>query len=659
MSRFLAGKDHPLSPLVEVGILEPLDLQVVHVLGNRAGEEDPQVLLGCALAVRSPRRGHVGTALDGAFEDLVPEVPGTPRAPLPEFDWPRDRQAWIDLLVASPMVGDGSGHHPFVWANGLLTSHRYHTHQAQLAQGLLARSTKTVALADPVLFRVGVSALFPAAAAGLDRQALGAIITCLRRLAVVSGGPGMGKTWSIRRALALMWVQHALRQKSDPGLGPLRIALAAPTGKASARVRESLHTDLPAFVQEAKPALGGVLTPEQLQAHLESLEATTIHRLLGVRPDHNSRYRHHRDRPLAVDVVLVDEASMVDLALMARLEEAVPEEASLVLMGDRHQLASVEAGSVLADLCGPVGTGPVRLSASARELVTGATGWAAASMELAPGPGPQDAIVQLDRNHRFSDDSAVGRFAAACLATPFQVDAAVDPLLEGIDVQWIPAEPDQPLPGAFRDCVVSGYGAMLQCLNEGPGPGESGASHQARVLEAFEGFRVLCAHRRGRRGVAGLNRQIEAWLSSADRPLTARLRSTGAHARGRPVLVLRNDSGLGRFNGDVGVTLSPDQVVFRGRDGLDLHAPQKLPEHQPAWSMTIHKSQGSEFQRVVVVLPERDSPLLTRELIYTAVTRSSGSVVLVGSEAVLRQGLKRPVRRASGLGPVLWGNSVG
>ncbi len=273
-------------------------------------------------------------------------------------------------------------------------------------------------------------------------------------------------------------------------------------------------------------------------------------------------------------------------------------------------------------------------------------------------PGPQDAIVQLTGSRRFSERSGVGAFARACLAYPFDARAAVA-VLESPAWRDVHLEPHGPR-GAFtstvESAIVAGYRPYLAALLDGPVAGERPADHHARVLALLDGFRVLCAHRQGRLGVDGVNAAVVDLLRAAKIP---GFRPDGALWPGRPVLVLRNDPVVHRYNGDVGVVVrQPDgtlKVAFRGDQGVEYLAPARLPEHETVFAMTIHKSQGSEFDHALVVLPERPSPVLTRELVYTAVTRAKQEMTLVGDTATVERALQATVRRASGLRAELWG----
>lgn len=645
------------APLVAAGALEPVDLHVAATLGARFGEHDPDVLLAAALAVRAPRHGHVCVdllCLDAAT--LVPEP--ADGAGSPHLALPADRPAWRDRVARSPLAREqAEGATPLVLRGPRLYTDRLHGHEARLAGALLERFGETRPVADAALLRRGLDALFPTPAAGtVDRQRLAAAMALLRGALVISGGPGTGKTWTVRNLLTLLFAQAVAAGGPWP-----RVALAAPTGKAAARMLESVRDGLAAHAERAAPVLGAA-TPDDLVAFLSGLVPSTLHRLLGWQPDDPARFRHHADRPLPCDVVVVDEASMVDLALMARLVDAVPPHARLILLGDRHQLASVEAGSVLADVCGDHDPSELRLSPEAATPLRDLAG-----LDVRPtmgAPGPWDAVVFLTESRRFDARGGIGRFAAAAVAGDVEgaraaatvADGSVEPAttagprLEPEVVLLRPTGRD--LPPAARELVVRAWRPYLTALRAAP---RDPARH-ARALELFEDFRILCAHREGTSGVSHVGRAVVELLR-AERLADP---SEGEWWLGRPVLVTRNDYAVRRFNGDVGLVVHDAEgrpvVAFREDSGRVVTLPPaRMPECETVFAMTIHKSQGSEFATVLVVLPERPSPVLTRELVYTGVTRARRRVVLLADDEVLKLGIARQVQRASGLGERLWG----
>ena len=568
---------------------------------------------------------------------------------------------------------------PFVLDGDQLYMDRYWRYQRRLARALRERAAAPMFTPeDPSLLQAGLMNLLrpldgegtplPEDPTTLDRQRLAAAVAALRRLTVLSGGPGMGKTYTIRVVLVLLYVQWKARTLKVPGLPPLDVALAAPTGKAANRMKESLGEGLDEFIESLGPALGALAAPRDLRAFLTGLSTFTLHRLLGWQSRSPTSFRHNADNPLSQQVVVVDEASMVDLALMAKLVDAVGPDARLLLIGDRHQLASVEAGTVLADICGT--TGPERLTLSgpfAGELKQQCgLDVEQAGAELTGERGTGDCIVQLNKYHRFKGDSGIGAFARACLADKPEVAAAV--LLDSTgypDVSLTEHGDKGLLTQPVQEAILAGYRPYLKLLAGGPEEDEPEQAFHRRVLEALDSFRVLCVHRKGRLGVTGLNKAIEELLLKDEEVRSFTPRSGSYH--GQPIIVHRNDYAVGRFNGDVGLVLRRKQgvtderrrrrlwVAFPGPgETVEYLPPSRLPEHQTVFAMTIHKSQGSQFTHAMVVLPTQQSPILTRELIYTGVTRAAKKMTMIGDNDLLVKALSEKVTRASGLGQELW-----
>jgi exodeoxyribonuclease V alpha subunit len=509
-------------------------------------------------------------------------------------------------LRATRVVGAPGDFKPLILdAHGRLYLHRYWQYEAQLAAAIRARIGSEAAF-DARLLQRGLARLFGKATQDADWQRVAAETAVRRNFCVITGGPGTGKTWTIVAVLALLHEQCAARGEK------LRVALAAPTGKAAARMKESIQRTMTSDLRFA-------------DAHgpLEH-EATTLHRLLGTVPD-SPYFRHDAERPLAVDAVIVDEASMVDLALMAKLFAAVPASARLILLGDKDQLASVEAGYVLGDICD------------------------------APQP---EHIVELRRNRRFAEGSGIQRLSRAVNAG--DADAALAQLeTPHADLSSTSLPRPAALAEALRAQVLDGYRACL----------ETDDPHTA--LSRLGAFRILSAVRRGPFGVENLNRLAEQALADAGliERETARVGQTfslpvgdrgqnvrATFYRGRPVLITVNDHQLGLFNGDVGMLL-PDpeaggelRAWFLDAAGkLRRILPARLPAHETVFAMTVHKAQGSEFQRVLFLLPDRDTPVATRELVYTAITRGRDAVELWHRPEMLRAAIARRTERASGL----------
>ena len=554
-------------------VLGAADVHVARRLGAMTGEGDEQVLLATALAVRAVRQGS--TCVDLAT------VADLPLEDDPALPWP-DVPAWQASVGRSPLVGE----RVLRVDNGLLYLDRYWREEVQVCDDLLARLARPAPQVDTAALDAGVLRVFPAA--GYDEQRTAARAAAERWTTVLTGGPGTGKTTTVAGLLALLAEQAELE---SGGARRLRIALTAPTGKASARLQESVDAETRAL-------------PAADRARLGELKASTLHRLLGWRPDSSTRFRHDRGNRLPHDVVVVDETSMVSLTMMARLLEAVRADARLVLVGDPGQLASVEAGAVLADLVDGFGR-----------------------RDVSP-------VAALTTAHRFG--GGIAELATALRGD--DADRVVEVLRSGGDVELVdPA--DERAMAAFRATVTEAALAVRLAA-------EAGDAEAA--VAALDRHRLLCAHREGPYGVTGWNRQVERLV--ADRTGVTHYDEWYA---GRPVLVTANDYGQGLYNGDLGVTVrlvdGRLRVVVPGADGLKEFATTRMAGVQTVHAMTVHKSQGSQAREVSVVMPPDDSPLLTHELFYTAVTRAQVKVRVIGTEESVRAAVARTVQRASGL----------
>lgn len=618
-----------LRPWNEAGVLIAADVHVARRLAALVGEADGEVLLGVAVAVRALRLGHVCVDLATVAATAAGDVEaGVEPA---ELGWP-DPDRWLGALSASGLVAvgeDGSPERPLRLVGTRLYLDRYWRQERQVAGDLLARNAASVD-ADPGVLAAGLGRLWTDGP-GSEEQRHAAALAVTRRLVVVAGGPGTGKTTTVARILALLAEQAEATGRPWP-----RVALAAPTGRAAARMEEAVH-DEARHLPVTRP----------VRSWLLSTSAATLHRLLGRRPDSDSRFRHDRGYRLPHDTVIVDETSMVSLSLMAGLLDALRPDARLVLVGDPEQLASVEAGAVLGDIAGPAALGgPAGAGVDGEVTGAGVDGEVTGAAEPGGGHSLAEGIVVLRRVHRFG--GGIAELAEAIQAG--DPDRAVASVRAAGDVTLIERSDAPPASAPelaeVREAVVQTFSAVTAAASEGAG---------TEALRELARLRVLCAHRRGPAGVAIWNQMIEGWL----RPKVPHEGTGGEWYTGRPLLVTTNDYELRLFNGDVGVVgVDPDghtAAAFERQGEVSWISTARLPPTETLYATTVHKAQGSQLDDVVVVLPEATSILLTRQLLYTAVTRARRSVTLIGSESALRQAVVRPIARASGLGERLWG----
>lgn len=589
-----------------------LDLHFAALIGRLSAHRSVELELAALLVSRQRTGGHICLPLHEIAGQPLPTVYG-------DLQFAPKAHDWIKKLEATDIVGAPGEFKPLILdEQGRLYLRRYWEYEKSLADIIKSRLKTAQPPVNAQLLRKGLTRLFPSQGE-TNWQKVAAFTAVTNNFCVITGGPGTGKTRTVAAILALL-----LEQAGDKRL---RIALTAPSGKAAARLKES--------VQNAKATLN--CAPE-IKVALPS-EATTIHRLLGFIPD-SHYFRHHADHQLITDVVVVDEASMVDLALMSKLFQATPQSARIILLGDKDQLTSVEAGYILGDICN---TGAaIQLSKEFGKLYAASTGETLA-VKMRPRENViQDSIVELRRNYRFKSDGGIFRLSRAI--NTGDVETALEVLRNESheDVSWRLSPPAGSLPAAIRETVTAGYKQYLQ------------SDEPAEALAQFGKFQILCALRNGPYGVEEMNRLVEQRLSEA-----GLLAGVSQWYRGRPVMITRNDYNLKLFNGDIGLAL-PDvdgemRVFFASADGeLRKFSPARLPEHETVFAMTIHKSQGSEFGAVLLILPVEDAPILTRELIYTGLTRARDRVEIWSPESVLRAAFAKRISRTSGLRDALW-----
>ncbi|MBB3331566.1 exodeoxyribonuclease V alpha subunit [Halomonas campaniensis] len=713
------------------GWLRALDRAFAAFLGREVPDAPTPLLLAAALASHQLGRGHVCLDLQRTLAepdlalslppegDSLEDPPPLPSALLGELTL----ADWQEALTHPLIVGHGPGSTPLVLDATRLYLRRYWHHERSIQQHIATRleglpgrratccatgadrrpveaTHSSAHTSDPTTLAAALSALFPPSTT-LDWQKAACALAARSPFAVITGGPGTGKTTTVVKLLALLQTL-ALGE----GRRALRIRLAAPTGKAAARLNESIAGQVAGLSLDGlsdlwEPNLLGEKAVDHLRRAIPT-EVNTLHRLLGSRPD-TRHFRHNARHPLPLDVLVVDEASMVDVEMMAALLDALPPRARLVLLGDKDQLASVEAGSVLGDLCARAEGG--HYTPETADWLSKATGQALPAEMIDPVGAPLDqAIAMLRVSHRFDAASGIGRLAGAVNrdAVGREKRAAIrDVLGHGYaDLSHLKLETDGDR--GLERLVVSGHAAgfpdrgksagedrvvngrtlpppvgyrhylevMKRAVPEASPDGEidrEALDDWARAVLAAHGqFQLLCALRRGPWGVEGLNERIRAALEKEG------LIDSGDGRRlwypGRPVLVTSNDYGLGLMNGDIGITLALPQpsgggaaqrgpalrVAFPAGDGsgrIKWVLPSRLQAVETVFAMTVHKSQGSEFTHTALLLPDAPNPILTRELVYTGITRARHWLTLVETgRGQLLDAVERRVMRVSGLG---------
>lgn len=686
-----------LADLAKQGSLRQLDYQFARLIASQS--DDEALALVAALVSAEVGRGHIclpligshGQGLDIAARlGLYGEAAQALNAQLTSIDW-------AERLKASPIVGESHEALPLIFDGQRLYLQRYWHYEVMVAAKLNQLSSavsldaeemkKLANLLDHLFvrdYRFLLEALLRGRnestdSAGLRQQlvcdhldvvnasqldwaaiervvvaatqvdelsALDSLVTqsvCLnwqkvaaavaltRRFTVISGGPGTGKTTTVCKLLAAL-IEQA-------GGHDLTIKLVAPTGKAAARLTESIGK-----------AVSALPVSPELKNKIPT-ESSTLHRLLGAIPG-SAEFRHHSKNPLHLDVLVIDEASMVDLSMMYKVIDALPKQARVILLGDKDQLASVEAGAVLGDICSFSHTGYSSEQASALVRLTGfasLTSLGRSKVSIA------DSLCMLQKSFRFDARSGIGQLARAVNAGDgHAVDQVWQREMSDITHWDLNAQNYHQM----IQTLVSEYGRYLARLQEtqlSPVTGESESSaEKAKVaLELFNQCRLLCALREGDFGVSGLNQRIEKALAA--RKLIRTQDELWYH--GRPVMVTRNDHALGLYNGDIGICMRDAsegevrlKVFFELPDGsMKAILPSRVPEHETAYAMTIHKSQGSEFDFTLMVLPAEFSPILTRELIYTGITRAKKKLALYADGQVLKRAIRVRTQRASGL----------
>jgi exodeoxyribonuclease V alpha subunit len=618
------------------GIVSEIDIHFAKFIENISAFKNPAVFLGAALVSHAAENGDICLDLNAAAGKTLPaKEAGEKPLTTPEIE------LWQEALWSCPAVGRPGDKRPLILdEHNRLYLFRYWEYEKKLSESIKKRAAEQATDLNLSRLKDSICRYFPENAAqdgidaykkNIDWQKIAAVTAILKRFSVITGGPGSGKTFTIAKILALL-----LEQTPE---AKLEIYLAAPTGKAAARLKESLQHAV------------GLLNCSQEIKNAIPTEVYTIHRLLKPIPD-SPYFRHNSDNPLSAAMVVVDEASMVDLALMSKLVQAVPLKSRLVLIGDKDQLASVEAGSVLGDICDRNNLHGFSNDFCQKVLELTHDDLSLSIHRRAAEPGLQDCIVVLQKSYRFGAGSGIGGLSQA--VNHGDIDRTLDLLKKSNDpsVAWYAMDSVQNFWTALANEIIAGYSEYLK------------RNDPASALDCFRRFRILCAVRIGPFGVNAINRLAEQILMRRNL-IQPHPDATAMHPwyPGRPIMITRNDYTLGLFNGDIGITM-PDAseagndlwVFFPGSSGeIRRFAPYRLPEPETVFAMTVHKSQGSEFDEVVFVLPDKNYPLLTRELIYTGLTRAKKKISIWGARSILANAVSRKIERTSGLQEALWG----
>ncbi len=576
---------------------------------------DKPVWLTGALAVQASQEGNSCLDLreisdkDIITHDDAESGKSTDKIKLPATD------PLVNQLIQSGAAGRPGSMRPFILDEYALYLRRYWQYENSLALDIKMRCG---AWEQPDFEQLSIclKQLFPSLDNNeTDWQRVAATICALKGLCVISGGPGTGKTFTVAKIIALLQMLAVPRS--------LRIALTAPTGKAASRLAES--------IREAIKALDLPVNGAEMHQ-----DASTIHRLLGSRV--NSPYFcHNRNNKLNIDVLIVDEVSMVDLALMAKLLAAVPVGTRVILLGDKDQLASVESGRVMGDICGEITNNHFSSDFVAKLNRVGGASFGSITTTRNMS-AIDDCVVLLTKSYRFAEKSGISELAGAIITG--ETDEAVGcfdkyPELERFSAIKIGLRRDK-AEVHLRCRVIQEYGPLFNCHDP------------VAAFEAFDRFQILCVLREDETGV----RQVNQWVADVMRQ-EGFLHGQGIWYQGRPIMIIGNNYGLGLFNGDIGITMVDDsgrlRVYFKRGDKFCAISCARIPAHETAFAFTVHKSQGSEFNRVILMLPGRQSPVLSRELLYTAVTRSKRHFELWGDDDIFRVGIEKRFERSTGL----------
>lgn len=633
----------------EHGMLRPLDVALARFIAQQTADTADDVLLAAALVSERNGHGHVCLDIDNALAqpDQLISVDSEEEDALAASQQLKQQLAaieqnrWLQQLSEHPAVSSGAGNTPFVLQQKnqrhLLYLRRYWQYEQDILHAIETRLTEPLAL-DENTTQTLIGELFKGEPqAAVDWQKVACLNAARHQFAIITGGPGTGKTTTVIRLLALL---QGLNIANDAA--PMRIHLAAPTGKAAARLSESIAGSV------EKLELPTSLEKVGLKDHLPQ-KATTLHRLLGAMPNSN-KFKHNQHNPLITDCVIVDEASMMDVQMMSRLVHALPDHARLILLGDKDQLASVEAGSVLGDLCLHAEQGNYT-PATAQWLANVGKETIDEHYINPQGSALAQATSMLRYSYRFAEHQGIGALADIVNSGTANI-ADVDSCIAEHD-SLAQTSVNRHNLAALQQLLGEHYAPYLRTMRDKQPTTlqqETIDAWASEIFKAHNQFQLLTATRKGRFGVEQLNQLAEQALQKAG--LLAD--TLASWYPGRPVLITRNNYSLNLMNGDLGICLLwPDgklRVAFpQGEDKIRWFLPSRLDGVETVFAMTVHKSQGSEFTHTALILPEYETPMLSKELIYTAITRSKEKFTLINTgQEVLATALHTKVQRSSG-----------
>lgn len=509
---------------------------------------------------------------------------------------------WKNYLIDAGVASSVGGFTPLIIDGDQLYFARYHLYHTQLQQRLTQLASQSVELSNEGELANALTRLFPTCEFKLDWQKVAAALALKKRLCVLSGGPGTGKTTTVLRLLAALCTAQS----------KLRIRLAAPTGKAAARMQESIQKEV-----------GKLDCDQAIKDQFMTLKASTLHRLLGYKPN-SVNFRHHAGNPLAVDVLVIDESSMIDSAMMAKCLDALPVNARIILLGDKDQLTAVDPGSPFAEICSQFG-----FSHQFADELTQLSGQSVSEFAVGQPKALGDNLVFLKHSYRFGDSSGIGQLAK--LINAGKNEDALELLRNpaNTDIGWQDYQPAE-----FRRSNAKKADPLIQKVKAGFAPYLASLANPKQVTDVFAGYSQFCLLTATHKGFSG---RIDTNLL-CQKALGFPADKTWYH--GRPVMISQNDYQTGLYNGDVGICLDLTgdgqlRVYFPMSDGFKDYTPSRIPAHETAFAMTVHKSQGSEFSRVLFLLPDSDSRVFNRALVYTAITRAKEMVELWGQGGVL------------------------